>query len=82
MTQIFDEKGNVIPVTVVKCEPSVVIGKKEIEKDGYESLVVGFENIREKLVNSPKMGQFKKAGVTAKRFIKEFKLEDTSVYEV
>lgn len=82
MTQIFDENGSVVPVTVVKCEPSAVIGKKEIEKDGYESLVVGFENIREKLVNSPRMGQFKKAGVSAKRFIKEFKLDDMSAYEI
>ncbi len=82
MTQIFDENGSVVPVTVIKCEPTVVIGKKEIEKDGYESLVVGFENIREKLVNSPRMGQFKKAGVTAKRFIKEFKLDDISAYEI
>jgi len=82
MTQIFDENGSVVPVTVVKCEPSVVIGKKETEKDGYESVVIGFENIREKLVNSPRMGQFKKAGVTAKRFIKEFKLDDLSAYEI
>lgn len=82
MTQIFDEKGRVIPVTVVKCEPSVVLGKKDVERDGYESVVVGFENIREKLVNAPRMGQFKKAGVAPKRFIKEFRLEDTSTYEV
>lgn len=82
MTQIFNEEGRIVPVTVIQCEPSVVISKKTIEKDGYEALVVGFEAIREKLVNKPNMGQFKKAGVSPKRFIKEFKLEDVAAYEV
>ncbi|MFD3155616.1 50S ribosomal protein L3 [Haloimpatiens sp. FM7330] len=82
MTQIFGEKGKVIPVTVVETGACVVLQKKTIEKDGYEAIKVGFEDIREKLVNKPTKGQFAKAGVEAKRYMKEFRLEDVSEYEV
>lgn len=82
MTQIFDENGRVIPVTVVEAGPCVVVQKKTIEKDGYEAIQVGFGEVREKLVNKPKKGHFAKAGVSLKRKLKEFRLEDCSAYEV
>lgn len=82
MTQIFNEEGKIIPVTVVEAGPCVVIQKKTIEKDGYEAIQVGFGDIREKLVNKPRKGQFAKAGVSLRRTLKEFRLEDTSSYEV
>ena len=82
MTQIFNEQGKVIPVTVVEAGPCVVLQKKTVESDGYEAIQVGFGDIREKLVNKPKTGVFKKAGVNVKRYIREFRLEDVSAYEV
>ena len=82
MTQIFDENGKVIPVTVIEAGPCVVSQKKSVEKDGYNAIQVGFADIREKLVNKPLKGHFAKAGVSLKRFVKEFRLEDTNGYEV
>lgn len=82
MTQIFDEKGRVIPVTVVEAGPCVVVQKKTEEVDGYNSIKVGFGDIREKLVNKPVKGQFDKAGVSLKRYMREFRIEDISAYEV
>jgi len=82
MTQIFDANGKVVPVTVVEAGPCVVVQKKTTEKDGYEALQVGFGDIREKLVNKPRKGQFAKANVALKRTLKEFKFENASEYEV
>lgn len=82
MTQIFDENRRVVPVTVVEAGPCVILQKKTIEKDGYESIKVAFGDIRENLVSKPKKGEFTKAGVAVKRHIKEFRLEDVSSYEV
>lgn len=82
MTQIFDENGKVVPVTVVEATPCVVVQKKTIQKDGYDAIQVGFGEIREKLVNKPKKGHYAKAGVSLKRKLKEFRLEDCSTYEV
>ncbi len=82
MTQIFNENGKVIPVTVVEAGPCVVVQKKTTEKDGYEAIKVGFGDIREKLVNKPAKGEFVKAGVSLKRTLKEFRMEDVSEYEV
>ena len=82
MTQIFDENRRVVPVTVVEAGPCVVIQKKTIENDGYNAIKVGYGDIREKLVNKPMKGQFAKAGVSLKRFVKEFRMEDISAYEV
>lgn len=82
MTQIFDENGKVVPVTVIEAGPCVVTQKKTMEKDGYNAIQVGFSDIREKLVNKPLKGQFKKAGVPLKRIIREFRLEDIAAYEV
>lgn len=82
MTQIFDENGKIVPVTVIEAGPCVVVQKKTTEKDGYEAIQVGFGDIREKLVNKPMKGQFAKAGVSLKRFVREFRLENASEYQV
>lgn len=82
MTQIFDEDGKVVPVTVVEAGPCPVIQKKTKEKDGYDAIQVGFEVIREKLANKPKKGHFAKAGVSLRRLVKELRLEDITQYEV
>jgi large subunit ribosomal protein L3 len=82
MTQIFDEAGKVVPVTVIEAGPCVVVQKKTVETDGYNAIKVGFGDIREKLVTKPEKGQFKKAGVSLRRFLKELRLEDISGYEV
>ena len=75
MTQIFDENGVVIPVTVIEAGPCPVTQKKTVETDGYDAVQLAFGEIREKLVNKPRAGHFKKAGVQAKRHLKEFRLE-------
>lgn len=75
MTQIFSESGELVPVTVLQAGPCVVTQVKTMENDGYEAVQVGFEDIREKLVNKPMKGMFDKAGVSYKRYVREFKLE-------
>ena len=75
MTQIFNEAGELVPVTVLQAGPCVDTQVKTIENDGYEAVQVGFEDIREKLVNKPVKGMFDKAGVSYKRYVREFKLE-------
>lgn len=82
MTQIFNEAGKVVPVTVIQAGPCVVLQKKTVETDGYDAIKVGFEDIREKLVNKPDKGQFVKANSKLKRFVKELRLEDVTGYEV
>ncbi|MCJ8173926.1 50S ribosomal protein L3 [Clostridium botulinum] len=82
MTQIFNENGKVIPVTVIEAGPCTVIQKKTVEKDGYEAIQVAFGDIREKLRNKPVKGHFAKAGVSVKRHIKEFKLEDSNSLKI
>ncbi len=82
MTQIFTEEGKVVPVTVVSAGPCAIIQKKSVDNDGYSSVKVGYEDIREKLVTKPVKGQFDKAGVSPKRIIKEFKLDDVDSYEI
>jgi large subunit ribosomal protein L3 len=82
MTQIFDENGKIVPVTVVEAGPCVVVQKKTVEKDGYSAIQVGFGEIREALVNKPRKGHFAKAGVGIKRYVKEFRLENVDTYEV
>ena len=82
MTQIFDETGKVIPVTVVEAGPCVVVQKKTVENDGYEAVQLGFGDIRAKNVNKPLAGHFKKADVAFKRTLKEFRLEDCSSLNV
>ena len=82
MTQIFDENGNLIPVTVLQAGPCVVTQIKTEENDGYSAIQVGYMDKREKLVNKPLKGQFDKAGVPYKRYLREFKFENASEYEV
>ena len=75
MTQIFNENGELVPVTVLQAGPCVVTQVKTVENDGYSAVQVGFQDIREKLVNKPAKGMFDKAGVSYKRYVREFKLE-------
>ena len=82
MTQLFDEKGKVIPVTVIEAGPCVVVTKKTIENDGYEAVQIGYGDIADKKVTKPMKGHFAKADVAAKKFLKEFRLEDTSVLNI
>ena len=81
MTQIFDESGALVPVTVLQAGPCVVTQVKTVENDGYEAVQVGFGDIREKLVNKPQKGLFEKAGVSVKRYIREFRFENTADYK-
>ena len=78
MTQIFDEVGNVIPVTVIQAGPCVVAQKKTVETDGYNAVQLGFEDVKEKHLNKPEKGHFEKAGVAFKKHLKEFRLDDVS----
>ena len=79
MTQIFDEKGKVIPVTVVEAGPCTVVMKKTIENDGYEAVQLGFGDVKVQRVNKPMTGHFKKADVAPKKTLKEFKIDIESV---
>ncbi len=78
MTQIFDESGKVIPVTVVEAGPCVVTQKKTVETDGYTAVQLGFEDIKEHKLSKPEAGHLKKAGVEAKRHLKEFRLDNAA----
>lgn len=82
MTQIFDENGKIVPVTVIEAGPCLVIQKKTVEKEGYNAIQVGFDDIRANLVNKPLKGHFEKAGAALKRFVKEFRLEDINDYQI
>lgn len=82
MSQIFDENGNVIPVTIIEAGPCVVAQKKTVETDGYNSVQLGFEDVAEKKLNKAVKGHFKKAGVSLKRHLKEFKLDNAASMNV
>ena len=82
MTQIFDENGVFVPVTVLQAGPCSVVQVKTVENDGYNAIQVGFGDIREVLVNKPLKGHFAKAGVANKRFLKEFRFDNASEYAV
>jgi len=82
MTQIFDEKGKVIPVTVIEAGPCVVVQKKTIETDGYDSVQLGFTDVNQRKLTKPQLGHLKKAKVPAKKYLKEFRLEDISSLSV
>lgn len=82
MTQIFTEDGAVIPVTVIEAGPVSVVQKKTVENDGYNAIQVGFVDAKEKALNKPEKGHLAKAGVAPKRFLKEFRLDDDSAYNV
>lgn len=82
MTQIFDEKGKVVPVTVVEAGPCVVSQKKTIEKDGYASVQIGFGDLKPHKVNKPMKGHFGKADVAPKRTLREFRFDNVDAYNV
>ena len=82
MTQIFDEIGNVIPVTVIQAGPCVVAQKKTVETDGYNAVQLGFADVKEKHMTKAEKGHFAKAGVENKKHLKEFRLEDISAINV
>ena len=82
MTQIFDENGKVVPVTVVQAGPCVVSMKKTVENDGYAAVQLGFGDLKPTKVNKPMTGHFKKADVAPKRTLREFRFEDTDAYEL
>lgn len=82
MTQIFDDLGNVIPVTVIEAGPCVVVQKKTVDNDGYSSVQLGFEDVVEKKLSKAEKGHFAKAGVSAKKHLKEFRLDDAESMNV
>ena len=82
MTQIFNEDGVLVPVTVLQAGPCVVTQVKTVENDGYKAVQVGFVDKREKLVSKPVKGHFDKAGVSYKRFVREFRFENAEEYSV
>ncbi|MBE6716020.1 MAG: 50S ribosomal protein L3 [Ruminococcaceae bacterium] len=82
MTQLFDEKGNVIPVTVLEVGPCAVVQKKTTEKDGYNAVQLGFGDMKVNRVNKPMKGHFAKADVAPKKVLKEFRLADTDSVNV
>ena len=82
MTQIFDESGKVIPVTVVEAGPCVVTQKKTVETDGYVAVQLGFGDVAEKKLSKPEAGHLKKAGVAPKKYLKEFRFEDCIPFQL
>ena len=82
MTQIFDEIGNVIPVTVIQAGPCAVAQKKTVETDGYNAIQLGFTDAKEKHITKAQKGHFEKAGISFKRHLKEFRLDDISAINV
>ena len=82
MTQIFDEKGNVIPVTVIEAGPCTVAQVKTVETDGYDAVQLGFGEVKDKHINKPEKGHFAKAGLEAKKHLREFRLESVEGVKV
>ncbi|WP_156204773.1 50S ribosomal protein L3 [Candidatus Syntrophocurvum alkaliphilum] len=82
MTQIFDDEAKAVPVTVVEAGPCVVLQKKKVESDGYNAIQVGFMPIKEKSVNKPEKGHFKKANTKPLRYVKEFRVDNVDDYEI
>ena len=82
MTQIFDEKGNVIPVTVIEAGPCSVVQVKTVETDGYDAIQLGFGSVKEKKLNKPEKGHFTKVKVTPTKHLREFRVDDVSSVKV
>jgi LSU ribosomal protein L3P len=82
MTQLFDDNGNVVPVTVIEAGPCTVVQKKTVETDGYNAVQLGFGDVSEKHVTKPLKGHFDKAGVAPKRVLREFRLDDVDSLNV
>ncbi len=82
MTQIFSEEGKAIPVTAIEVKPLTVVGKKTADKEGYNAIVVGFGEIKEKNANKPQKGVFAKAGTEVQRYLREIRVENVDEYEI
>jgi len=82
MTSIFNDAGEAVAVTLIEAGPCVVVQKKTVENDGYSAIKVGYEDIKEKRLNKPDLGQFKKHQLKPKKYLKEFKLQDADKYNV
>ncbi len=82
MTQIFEENGKVVPVTVILAGPCTVVQKKTVETDGYDAVQVGYGEVKEKNLNKPQKGHFQKADTAAKKYLREFRLEDVASLNV
>ena len=82
MTQIFDEKGNVIPVTVIETAGNIVAQIKTVETDGYNAIQLGYGEVKDKHINKPKAGHFAKAKLANKKHLREFRIEDVANYKV
>ncbi|MBI3946828.1 MAG: 50S ribosomal protein L3 [Armatimonadetes bacterium] len=78
MTQVFDDQGNIVPVTVIESQPSVVVQKKTVETDGYLALQLGFGEVKERRVNRPQRGHFARARVTPRRWLREVRVESVA----
>ena len=72
MTQIFDEKGNIVPVTAIEVGPCTVTQIKTVDQDGYQSIQLGFEDVKESKLTKPELGKFKKSKLTPKKYLREF----------
>ena len=81
MTQFFLENGNVVPVSIIKIDNNIIVDKKTLERDGYDSLVLGYKDISEKRLNSPEKGFFSKNSVAPKKYLKEFRVSDNDTYK-
>ncbi|MEL6158023.1 MAG: 50S ribosomal protein L3 [Cyanobacteria bacterium J06623_5] len=82
MTQVFDETGNAIPVTVIQAGPCVITQIKTEQTDGYSSIQVGYGDVKEKALNKPKLGHLKKSGATPVRHLREYRVNDTAEFEI
>src|SRR5690554_4177376 len=82
MTQVFDEDGNIIPVTVIQAGPVKVIQKKTVDSDGYSAVQVGFGDLKQNRANKPTKGQFDKSGVAHKKYLREMRVDDPESYEI
>jgi large subunit ribosomal protein L3 len=82
MTQIFDESGNIIPVTILKVGPCVVTQIKTKSKDGYDSIQVGYGNVSNNLLNQPKLGHLQKSNIQPLKYLKEFKVNEQDEFEI
>lgn len=82
MTQVFAENGNLIPVTVVEAGPMVVVQKKTVEKDGYSAIQVGFADVKPNRINKPAKGQFEKANLGYKKFLREIKVANSDDFQI
>jgi large subunit ribosomal protein L3 len=82
MTQIFDESGNIIPVTILKVGPCVVTQIKTKSKDGYDSIQIGYGNVSNKLLNQPKLGHLQKSNIQPLKYLKEFRVSEQEEFEI